>query len=240
MANPSVTVLLVHGAFADASTWRRVVQSLQADGTPVRAIANPLRGLSADARYVADVATQVDGPVLLVGHSYGGMVVTEAAGLMDGAVGLVYVAAFVPDIGDSVSSINEAYAPTECPPELLPSTYSIPGHDEPGVELSISEATFPTSFAGDLPLSTTRVAAVAQRPTSVACFAEPATHAAWRQLPSWAIVTTADQMIHPDAQRAMTTRSGSTVTLVDASHAVALSRPEAVADVIRTALATVA
>jgi pimeloyl-ACP methyl ester carboxylesterase len=231
------TIVLVHGAFADASSWNPVIAELQRDGRAVHALANPLRGLNGDAAYVASAVQHVDGPVVLVGHSYGGMVITQAAAGTPNVAGLVYVAAFIPEVGESIGDINAAYPQTGSPPDLQPATYPIAGQVEPGVELTISQETFPVSFAADLPIETTRVAAAAQRPPSVACFGEPATETAWRSIPSWALVATADQMIHPDAERAMAARAGATTVEVDASHAVALSQPRAVADVIRSAIA---
>lgn len=229
------TVLLVHGAFADGSSWRGVIAELQADGIPVRALAHPLRGLYADAAYVAHAAAQVDGPVLLVGHSYGGMVITECATTAGNVTGLVYVAAFIPDLGESLTSINARYPATPAAPEVETS-YPGPDGRADSVELAVSVETFPTAFAADLPIEEARVAAVTQRPPTVACFEQPTTRTAWRELPSWAVIATGDQMIHPDAQHDMATRAGAAATSVDASHAVALSRPDVVADAIRRAV----
>ncbi len=235
MNNTRPTVLLVHGAFADGSSWRGVVAELQADGIPVRALAHPLRGLYADAAYVARLAGEVDGPVLLVGHSYGGMVITEGAAMAANVTGLVYVAAFIPELGESLTSINARYPATKDAP-VLEKSYPGPGGGAPQVELSVSAESFRRAFAADLPVEVARMAAATQRPPTVACFEQPATRTAWRELPSWAVVATADQMIHPDAQHEMAQRAGAATTSVDASHAVALSRPEAVTDAIRRAL----
>ena len=229
------TVLLVHGAFADGSSWRGVIAELQTDGILVRALAHPLRGLYADAAYVARAAAQVDGPVLLVGHSYGGMVITEGAATAANVTGVVYVAAFIPEVGESLTGINARYPATAGAP-VLEASYPGPDGGAPQVELSISAETFPTAFAADLPIEEARVAAAPHRPPPVAGFEHPATPTAWRELPSWAVVATADQMIHPDAQLDMTQRAGAAVTSVHASHAVALSRPDIVADAIRRAI----
>ena len=228
------TVLLVHGAFADGSSWRGVVAELQADDIPVRALAHPLRGLYADAAYVARAAAEVDGPVLLVGHSYGGMVITEGAAAAPNVTGLVYIAAFIPELGENLTSINARY-PTSADGPLHEATAPGLDGDAAQVELSISAETFPTAFAADLPIEVARVAAATQRPPTVACFEQPATRTAWRELPSWAVIATTDQMIHPDAQRDMAERAGAASTSVAASHAVALSRPDVVADAIRRA-----
>ena len=228
------TVLLVHGAFADGSSWRGVLTELQADGIPVRALAHPLRGLYADAAYVAHAAAQIDGPVLLVGHSYGGMVITEDAAAAGNVTGLVHVAAFTPEVGESLSSINARYPAGAGAPVLEASSPGLNGGAEQ-VELSISAESFPVAFAADLPLEVARVAAT-QRPPTNPCFEQSATRTAWRELPAWAVVATADQMIHPDAQRDMADRAGATTTSVEASHAVALSQPRAVTDAIHRAL----
>jgi pimeloyl-ACP methyl ester carboxylesterase len=236
MTSNHPTVLLVHGAFADGSSWREVIAELQNDGIPVRALAHPLRGLYTDAAYVAHAAAEIDGPVVLVGHSYGGMVITEAAASAPNVVGLVYVAAFIPELGESLAGINARYPTTSAPPQLLETTFPGPSEGELQVELSVSPATFPTAFAADLPVEEARVAAATQRPPALACFGQAATRTAWRDLPSWAVVATADQMIHPDAQRDMAERAGAGTTSVDASHAVALSQPGVVTDAIRRAL----
>lgn len=236
MTSTHPTVLLVHGAFADGTSWRGVIAQLQADGVPVRALAHPLRGLYADAAYVAHVAAGVDGPVLLVGHSYGGMVITECAAEAPNVTGLVYVAAFIPELGESLASINARYPATTTGPRLLEGTYPAAGDGETQVELSISTESFPAAFAADLPPEVARVAAATQRPPALACFEQPATRTAWRELPSWAVLAAADQMIHPDAQRDMAERAGAAVASVDASHAVALSQPGVVATAVRRAL----
>lgn len=236
MTRESPTVLLVHGAFADGSSWRGVVAELQTDGVPVRALAHPLRGLYADAAYVAHAAAMVDGPVLLVGHAYGGMVITEGAASAGNVTGLVYVAAFIPELGESLAGINARYPTTSAPPQLLETTFPGPSEGELQVELSISAGTFPAASAADLPFEVARVAAATQRPLALACFEQLATRTAWRELPSWAVVATADQMIHPDAQYDMAARAGAAATSVAASHAVALSQPAAVTDAVRRAL----
>lgn len=235
MNSTNPTVLLVHGAFADGSSWRGVVAELQADGIPVRALAHPLRGLYADAAYVAHAAARVDGPVLLVGHSYGGMVITEGAITAGNVTGLVYVAAFIPELGENLTGINARYPATPDAP-VIEASYPGPGGDAAQVELSISAETYPRAFARDVPIEVAHVAAATQRPPTVACFEQPATCTAWRELPSWAVIATEDQMIHPDAQLDMATRAGAATISVDASHAVALSRPDVVADAIRRAV----
>ena len=236
----SPTTLLVHGAFADSSSWRRVMAPLLDAGLETRATANPLRGVSADSDYVAHACRQIDGEVVLVGHSYGGIVISEAAATCPNVVALIYIAAFIPAVGENITDISAAHPTTAHPPELhtAPSPTEDPAIE--GIELYVSTETYPTAFCADLPPEEARILARTQRPPSVSCFEQRTTRAAWQVLPSWAIVATSDQMIHPDAERSMARRAGSAVTELDASHAVALSRPSEVADVVRTAVESIA
>jgi pimeloyl-ACP methyl ester carboxylesterase len=229
------TVVLVHGGFADASFWAPVIRELQASNVPVVAPANPLRGLASDAEYVAGVVGQIDGPVLLVGHSYGGAVISVAGAAADNAVGLVYVAAFALDEGESFAEIFQRFGETPLVGAVRPSRY--PRSDgSTAVELSIAPELYRSAFAADLPSEVTDVLAVSQRPFA-AIFEDRAQAAAWRSLPSWAVVATADNAIPPDAERHMAARAGAQTIEVDASHSIALSQPAAVADVIRSAVA---
>jgi pimeloyl-ACP methyl ester carboxylesterase len=228
------TVLLVHGAFADASSWSAVIGELQAAGLAVMAPANPLRGTAVDAAYIASVAATIDGPVLLVGHAYGGAVITLAATKADNTVGLVYVAAYAPDEGESLLDLAGRFPDTLLGPALRPTTY--PGVDgEPAVELHLAPDSYARVFAGDLPAKRTSVAAVAQRPVAAVTFEESSPVAAWKTLPSWFVIAAADQVIHPDAQRFMAERIRAVTIEVAASHAVALSQPSVVAAHIRAA-----
>jgi pimeloyl-ACP methyl ester carboxylesterase len=228
------TVILVHGGFADASFWTPVIQKLQARGIPVLAPANPLRGLAGDAEYIASFARQVDGPVLLVGHSYGGAVISVAGAATPNAVGLVYVAAFILDEGESFGEVFAGFPDTPLLTAVRPGTYPI-ANGETAVELSIAPELYQSAFAADLPSEVTDVLAIMQRPFA-AIFDDRAQAAAWKTLPSWAVVATADNAIHPDAERHMAQRAGSETIEVDASHSIALSQPEAVADLIQTAV----
>jgi pimeloyl-ACP methyl ester carboxylesterase len=235
MTNNNIpTVVLVHGGFADASFWTPVVRELQAAGVPVLAPPNPLRGLASDAEYVASFVSQIDGPVLLVGHSYGGAVIAVAGASADNVVGLVYVAAFILDEGESFGEIFAGFPPTPLGDALRPSQYPLPG-GETAIELSIAPELYQSAFAADLPTEVTDVLAVMQRPFA-AIFDDRAQAAAWKTLPSWAVVATADNAIHPDAQPHMTARAGAETIEVDASHSIALSQPKAVAGLIRTAV----
>ncbi|MGL5930523.1 MAG: alpha/beta fold hydrolase [Dermatophilaceae bacterium] len=222
----SPTVVLVHGAFADASHWAPVISRLQARGVPVLAPANPLRGLDGDASYVASVANGLDGPVLLVGHSYGGAVVSVAAASVRRAVGLVYVAAWVLDDGESFAEVASAFPATVLAEALRPHEYPL-ADGGTAVELDVAPDLYRAAFAADLPDRVTGPAAVSQRPWA-AIFEDRAPAAAWRGLPSWAVVATEDNAIHPDAQRHMARRAGASTVEVQASHSVALSRPEVV------------
>ncbi|NUT45175.1 MAG: alpha/beta hydrolase [Thermoactinospora sp.] len=232
------TVVLVHGAFADAASWSGVITELQQQGIPVVAPPNPLRGLAADAAYVACVASQIDGPVILAGHSYGGAVIT-VAGAVPNVVGLVYVAAYVPDEGESLGDLQGRFPEPPLAANLRQSAY--PGEDGSGaVEFTIAREAFPQVFAADLPEETTRVMAVAQRPLAAAAFTEPASAAAWRTKPAWAVIADADQAINPDVQRFGAARAGASgVEVAGASHAVAVSRAKEVADVIGEAFRAV-
>ena len=228
------TVVLVHGGFADASFWTPVVQKLQARNVPVLAPANPLRGLAVDAEYIASFVRQIDGPVLLVGHSYGGAVISVAGAAADNVVGLVYVAAFVLDENESFGEVFAAFPATPLVEALRPSTYPL-RNGGTGDELTIAPELYRSAFAADLPAETTEVLAVMQRPFA-AIFDERAQAAAWKTLPSWAVIATADNAIHPDAERHMAHRAGAETIEVDASHSIALSQPDAVAALIQTAV----
>ncbi|WP_158846580.1 alpha/beta fold hydrolase [Saccharothrix deserti] len=228
MSSKNPTVVLVHGAFADSSSWNGVVALLQDRGYEVVAVSNPLRGVDSDAAYVASVAKAVDGPVVLVGHSYGGVLISRAAQELPNVDALVYIAAFQPDTGDSALGLATRFPGAK----LGPDTTAVLVHDgEP--ELRIKSEDFRDVFAGDLPADTTRVMAATQRPvTEKALTTGLSGEPAWRRLPSWALVATQDNAIPAQAQEFMAERAGSKTVRVDASHAVAVSNPDAVADLI--------
>ena len=230
------TVLLVHGAFTDASIWLDVIAGLQGAGIGVLATANPLRGLATDAAYLASVVRTIDGPVLLVGHAYGGAVITEAGSEVDNVVGLVYVAAFAPAAGECLLDVTARFPDTPLGPALRPATFSTGGTGS-GVELYLTADRYHDVFAADLPERTTAAAAAAQRPVAAIAFQQAVAAAAWTTLPSWFVVATADRAIHPDAQRFMARRCGADTIEVDASHAVARSRPAEITTHIRAAAA---
>jgi pimeloyl-ACP methyl ester carboxylesterase len=235
----ATTVVLVHGAFADASSWNGVIERLQAKGVPVTATANPLRGVAIDSAYVASVVNQIDGPVLLVGHSYGGAVITNAATQAKNVVGLVFVAAFAPEEGERLGEAEGASKDSVLNSTLVPLHYPAADGDEPAVEFAINPARFHDAFAADLPAEEAAVLAATQRPVAELAFSEPTGAPAWKELPSWAVVATADKAAGTDVVRSMAQRAGATITEVEGSHVVMISQPQAVTDVILDAAATV-
>jgi pimeloyl-ACP methyl ester carboxylesterase len=229
-----LTVLLVHGAFVDGSAWTKVIARLQRDGVTTRTVANPLRSLSGDGDYVAGVTAQTEGDVVLVGHSYGGPVITHAASVAQNVKALVLVAAFGLDRGDSALA-----APADFPPSLLGDAlrpWRYPGSDAP--EFTIDVDRYREVFAADVTDEEAAVGAANQRPASGIAFNEPlAVEPAWRRLPTWWVIPTRDNAINPDYQRATATKIGATTTEIEGgSHSVAMSRPDEVTDVILAAV----
>ena len=231
-----LTVALVHGAFADSSGWNDVVGQLQAAQIAVQAIANPLRGITADAAYVASAIRQIPGPVLAVGHSYGGAVITNAALQAGNVVGLVYVAAFAPDEGEVLSGIEGDSKDSVLNSALLQLQYPTGQGTETAVEFAIDPARFHDAFAADLPGEQAAVMAATQRPVAAAAFTEPNGTPAWKSLPSWAVVATGDKAAGSDVVRSMAQRAGAAITEVEGSHVIMMSQPQAVTDVIRQAI----
>jgi pimeloyl-ACP methyl ester carboxylesterase len=214
-------VALVHGAWADGSGWQGTHDILRARGYNVSVVQNPLTSLADDVAAVDRILARQDGPTLLVGHSYGGVVITEA-GAAANVAGLVYIAAFVPDVGESVASLIEGGAA----PPLQPSADGF---------LFFNPVLFPQVFAHDLPAAQGAFLAAAQLPPAGAAFDTPVSQAAWRSRRSWYVLATEDRIIPPGAQRQMATRANAVVTEVRGSHAVYISQPEAVADAIDAA-----
>jgi|KBSSwiStaDraftv2_1062776.scaffolds.fasta_scaffold303726_2 pimeloyl-ACP methyl ester carboxylesterase len=234
MTSPSV--VLVHGAFADASSWSGVIAELQSAGVSVTAPPNQLRGIPTDAAYLTSFVNQLDGPTILVGHSYAGALITQSGTDARDVVGLVFVAAFAPEANENLADINARYP--DIPLSAAQRTLTYPtGDGISGTEVLIDQASFHDAFCADLPVEQARVMALTQRPIAVEAFTSVVTGTpAWHSLPSWAIVATADHAIHPDAERDMAKRAGAEVVELDASHAVAVSRPERVAEVILQAV----
>jgi pimeloyl-ACP methyl ester carboxylesterase len=235
-----VTVALVHGAYADSSCWNGVVERLMAEGIPMRAVVNPLRGISLDAAYVAGAFGQIPGRVLAVGHSYGGAVITNAASRADNVAGLVYIAAFAPDDGETLQEIETGSQDSVLLPKLRPSHYPIGTGPETADELWIDPAAFHEAFAADLSEQQAAVLAATQRPIAVAGFTEKTTGAAWKKLPSWAVVPTEDHAAGSDVLLSMAKRAGAEITETPGSHVIMISRPEVVVDAIKRALRAVA
>jgi pimeloyl-ACP methyl ester carboxylesterase len=233
------TVALVHGAFADSSGWSDVVRQLRTAGVKVQAVSNPLRGIATDSAYVSSAIRQIPGPVLAVGHSYGGAIITNAATTASNVVGLVYVAAFAPDEGEALQDIEGDSKDSVLMSALLQLEYPAGPGSETAVEFAIDPAKFHDAFAADVPEEQAAVMAATQRPISAFGFVEPNGTPAWKALPSWAVVATGDKAAGSDVVRRMAERARATITEVDASHVVMVSQPQAVTDVIRQALDSV-
>jgi len=234
-----LTVVLVHGAFADSSSWNGVIERLQAGDVQATAPANPLRGISADTAYLVSFLGQIPGPVLLVGHSYGGAVITNAATNAKNVVGLVYVAAFAPDEGEKLIEIEGKSKDSVLASALVPLQYPAGDGGATSVEFAIDPAKFHEAFAADLPSEQTAVMAATQRPVSELGFSEPSGTPAWKTLPSWAVVATGDKAAGADVIRAEAERAGATITEVEGSHVIMISQPGAVIEVIEAAIAKV-
>ncbi|MGW1158608.1 alpha/beta fold hydrolase [Streptomyces sp. NPDC002513] len=233
------TVVLVHGAFADASSYAQVIPELLARGLDVTAPAVPNRSLLGDAAYIASVVRQIPGPVILVGHSYGGAVIT-VAGVEDNVSALVYLAGFALEEGESLGELQARF-PSPGPDlgsALVSGSFPITGSTTPGTEVSVAIDEFPALVAADVDPALASVLAVSQRPLATVAFSEKAPVAAWRTKPSWGMVASAD--LNPAVERYGYRRAGMTVVEVDSAHLVMLSHPKQVAELIHQAvLATV-
>ena len=228
------TVVLVHGAFADASSWNGVIERLQQQGCTVVAPANPLRGVATDSAYLASVVNQLDGPVLLVGHSYGGAVITNAAAT--GVVGLVFVAAFAPDEGERLGDVEASSKDSVLNSALVQRQYPTGQGTETATEFAIDPALFREAFAADLPTEQTAVMAATQRPVAATAFTDVSGPPAWKMLPSWAVVATGDKAAGSDVIRSMAQRAGADILEVEGSHVIMISQPQVVADLILKAV----
>jgi pimeloyl-ACP methyl ester carboxylesterase len=233
------TVVLVHGAFADASSWNGVIERLQAKGVQVTAPANPLRGIAIDSAYLAGVLDEIPGPVIAVGHSYGGAVITNAATQAKNVSPLVFVAAFAPDKGEALGEVEAGSKDSVLNSALVPHHYPS-GNGDQAVEFAIDPAKFRDAFAADLPAEQTALMAATQRPVAESAFSEPTGPAAWKDRPSWAVVATGDKAAGADVVRSMAERAGAAITEVDGSHVIMVSQPQAVTDVILAAIEAVA
>lgn len=230
------TVVLVHGGWADSTGWNAEIKALRDRGYNVIAPANPLRGLTSDADYIRSVLKTIDGPIVLVGHSYGGAVISNAAVGVPNVKALVYIAAFAPDKGDSLAQLVTMNPGTQITPDaLIERPYPLPD-GKSGVDLYLRHSIFREAFAGDLPKRTTNLMWATQRPFSVAAFTEPSADPAWKTLPSWYLVATDDHAIPPKTQEFMAKRAGSHVERVEASHVPMQSQPKATTDLILKAV----
>jgi pimeloyl-ACP methyl ester carboxylesterase len=235
MAAP--TVVLVHGAFADASSWNGVIERLQKKGVEVTAPANPLRGISSDSAYIAGVFEEISGPVVAVGHSYGGAIITNAAAQVDNVAALVYVAAFAPEDGEALGEAEAGSKDSVLMSALVPLHY--PANGGQATEFAIDPEKFRDAFAADLPAAETAVLAATQRPVAEAAFSERTGSPAWKNLPSWAVVAKGDRAAGADVIRSMAERAGSTISELEGSHVIMISQPAAVTEVIMEAVAAV-
>jgi pimeloyl-ACP methyl ester carboxylesterase len=230
------TIVLVHGAFADASSWNGVIKILDKDGYPVVAVANPMRSVQGDANYVAEILVGIKTPVVLVGHSYGGFVISEAAYDNARVKALVYVAGFAPEAGETAASLSGKF-----PGSTLGATLAAPVPlSDGGKDLYIQQDKFPAQFAADVALGDAKVMAITQRPITESALNEAAEHPAWKNLPTWFVYGDMDKNIPPQVSAFMSERATSreTVIVKGASHVVMVSNPKIVAALIEKAAAS--
>jgi pimeloyl-ACP methyl ester carboxylesterase len=232
MADRRPTIVLVHGAFADASGFRGLYDELLGEDATIIAPPNPLRGLTGgDGEYLKGVIAEVDGTVLLVGHSYGGSVIT-AAGTADNVVGLVYISGFAPDEGENLTDLQSKFPAPGIIPFIV--EHELPGG---GKEFSLAPEGFHESFCADIPADDAAFYAISQRPLAGVALTEAAPTPAWRSRPVWAVLPTADRCIDPGVHRFSYDRMGATVTEIDgSSHVAMISHPKEVAEVVKTAV----
>ncbi|MFJ4985880.1 alpha/beta fold hydrolase [Streptomyces sp. NPDC088732] len=227
------TVVLVHGAFADGSSWNGVVERLEQRGYTVMAPANPLRGLHNDATYISSVLDSIKGPVVLAGHSYGGAVISSAAAGHSQVKALVYINALMPDVGESGASLAARF-----PSALATATRSVPyqeGHGQSGTDLYLKRDKVHPVFAACLPESQAELLGITQRPAATTAFSETAQVAAWKTIPSWAMVGRQDMTINPEQERFQARRAHSHTVEINSCHVSLIAHPEAVADLIQQA-----
>jgi pimeloyl-ACP methyl ester carboxylesterase len=232
------TIVLVHGAYADASSWNGVIELLQQQGYTVIAPANPLRGVTADSAYTASLLNQIDGPVLLAGHSYGGAVITNAATSAPNVVGLVFIAAFAPEEGENLGDVESGSKDSVLGTALIQYQYPTGPGGETSVEFAINPALLREAFAADLPAEQTALMAATQRPAAAAAFSDASGPPAWKKLPCWAVVATGDKAAGADIVRSQAQRAD--IAEVEGSHVIMISQPRAVTDHILKAARAVA
>jgi pimeloyl-ACP methyl ester carboxylesterase len=221
------TIVLVHGAWADASGWNQEITNLERRGYSVIPPANPLRGLASDAMYIRSVLQTVTGPIVLVGHSYGGAVITNAAVGVPNVKALIYIAGFAPDAGESLAQLEAMHPGSQIGPETLEARPYPLADGGTGTDLYLKKSAFHDTFAGDLSLEITDQMQATQRPFSSEAFGSLSGEPAWKTIPTWYMVATQDHAIPPDTQRFMAGRMHAAVVEVDASHVAMMSQPEA-------------
>ncbi|WP_432019024.1 alpha/beta fold hydrolase [Streptomyces sp. 1222.5] len=232
------TIVLVHGAFADGSSWNKVTEALQNAGYRVVVPANPLRGLKSDSAYVASVLKTIKGPIVFAGHSYGGEVITNAATSNPQVKALVYAAAIAPEKGESANDVLGAYPGSQLPSALDHFAYPLPNGGE-GNDLYIKPDKFRAAFAADVAAPTAAAMAAAQRPIDDSALGAKSENATWHTIPSWYLVARNDQAIPATAQRHMAQRAHAHVMEVNSSHAITVSHPIEVTRVIKDAAQSV-
>jgi len=228
--NSKPSIILVHGAFADASGWQKIILALSEKGYSVTAVQIPLKSLADDIATTVRVLQAEKGDVVLVGHSYGGAVITGAGAASGNVKALVYVSAFAPDSGQALGPLIESFPPSSLPAAVVP--------DSAGF-LYIDRTKFRNVFAGDVSDDEAAVMAATQKPIAAAIFGEPSPSAAWKTIPSWCMVSKQDHAINPDLERFMAKRMNAHVTEVDASHVPFISKPVEVVRVIESAAASI-
>jgi pimeloyl-ACP methyl ester carboxylesterase len=229
------TVVLVHGAFADASGFGGVIRELAAAGYDTVAPPNPLRSLSFDAAAISDAVKAIQGPVVLVGHSYGGAVISQASAGLDNVSALVFLAAFALEAGESCASVQEPFPAPLLATTASPTPYSAPGAPQ-GPDLYIGKEGFRESFCADVPVDVAAVMYATQRPLSAAALSEKATAAGWKTRPNWFLVSEHDNAISPEAERFMADRMKATTESIDGSHTAFIAQPVRVASFIKKSL----
>ena len=232
------TIVFVHGAWADSSGWNGVIERLQAEGYSAIALPNPLRGVTSDAAYIAGTLAGIPGPIVLVAHSYGGAVITNAAAGNANVKALVYVSAFVPDVGETLLTLIGQFPGSQINPETSFDVRQYPAADgSMGQDAYLKPELVQQIFAADLPTSTVALMAATQRPLAVASFFEPSAAAAWKTIPAYCMVATGDHTIGAANVRFMAERACSpgNIVEVNASHVVMISQPAVVAELILTA-----
>ncbi|NBM21119.1 alpha/beta fold hydrolase [Streptomyces sp. GC420] len=234
-AGAKPTVVMVHGAFADALSWASVVERLQSDGFPVVSASNPLRGLANDSAYIASLLETIKGPIVMVGHSYGGAVISHAAAGNSRVKSLVYISALMPEKGEILGRIAEKFVGGRLNDALRNMPFQ--DADGRGTDLYVDPEKFAGVLAGDLPAAAAAAMAAAQRPIVASAFSERATKAAWKKIPSWALVAKNDKALAPDYERFAAKRARSHTVEIPSSHMAMLSHPDAVAQLIRDAAA---